>query len=181
MDLNIFKRAFIIIILSVFSAHIFPVTEVTANQDPIEVRQLNKNVVYLYRSKKFKEAIPMAKKAMRLMNQVKKPSPQLIVQTLNNLAELNRRTGDFVTAETLLLRSLKISVHFLGATHSSVPVICNNLALLYEKFGKFSEAEALYQRSLKIRQKKLGADHPKVITLVHKLAALVKKRTQQNM
>jgi tetratricopeptide (TPR) repeat protein len=180
MGLNILNRAFFIF-LCVLSACTFSVSEVIANQDPVEVRQINKNVIHLYRSKKFKEAIPMAQKAMRLMTRVEKPSPKLIVQTLNNLAELNRRTGDFVTAETLLLRSLKISVHFLGATHSSVPVICNNLALLYENFGKYSEAEALYQRSLKIREKKLGADHPKVITLVHKLAALVKKRTQQNM
>jgi tetratricopeptide (TPR) repeat protein len=180
MGLNILKRA-VFIFLCVLSVGTFSVSEVTANQDPVEVRQINKNVIHLYRSKKFKKAIPMAQKAVRLMNRVEKPSPILIVQTLNNLAELNRRTGDFVTAETLLLRSLKISVHSLGATHSSVPVICNNLALLYENFGKYAEAEALYQRSLKIREKKLGADHPKVITLVHKLAALVKKRTLQNM
>ncbi len=180
MGLDVLKKTFLII-LCVLSVYTFSASEVTASQDPIEIRQLNKNVIHLYRSKKFKEAIPMAQKALRLMNRVEKPSPQLIVQTLNNLAELNRRTGDFVTAETLLLRSLKISVHFLGATHSSVPVICNNLALLYENFGKYSEAEALYQHSLKIRTKKLGAKHPKVIVLVHKLAALMKKRTQQNM
>ncbi len=180
MALKISQKA-LFIFLSIVAAHLFPVIQADANSGPFEVRRLNKNVILLYRSHKYEQAIPIARKAMRLMDQVKKPSPVLFIQTLNNLAELKRKTGDFVTAETLFLRSLRVSVQSLGKTHSSVPVICNNLALLYENFGKFTEAEALYQRSLKIREKKFGADHPKVITLVHKLAALVKKRNQQNM
>jgi tetratricopeptide (TPR) repeat protein len=180
MALKILQKA-LFITLCVLAVHMFPVAQADANPGPLEVRQLNKNVILLYRSQKYEEAVLIARKAMRLMARINKPSPKLLVQTLNNLAELKRQTGDFVTAETLLLRSLKISVQALGETHSSVPVICNNLALLYENFGKFTEAEALYQHSLKIRKKKLGQDHPKVITLVHKLAALVKKKNQINM
>lgn len=180
MALKILQKA-LFIILCVLMVHISPILQVDANSGPLEVRQLNKHVILLYRSQKYEEAVPMARQAMRLMDRVKQPSPVLFIQTLNNLAELKRQTGDFVTAETLFLRSLRISVQTLGETHSSIPIICNNLALLYENFGKFAEAEALYQRSLKIRESKLGRDHPKVITLVHKLAALVKKRNQQNM
>lgn len=180
MALKILQKA-LFIILCVLMVHISPILQADANSGPLEVRQLNKHVILLYRSQKYEEAVPMARQAMRLMDRVKKPSPVLFIQTLNNLAELKRQTGDFVTAETLFLRSLRISVQTLGETHSSIPIICNNLALLYENFGKFAEAEALYQRSLKIRESKLGRDHPKVITLVHKLAALVKKRNQQNM
>ncbi len=153
----------------------------SARQDLHQIRQLNKQVVTLYRSQKYAEAVPIATKALRLMDTVHKPHPAVFVQTLNNLAELKRKMHDWVTAEALLLRSLKISMQFLGKTHPSVPVICNNLALVYENLEKFPEAEALYQRSLRIREKNLGADHPKVITLVHKLAALIKKRSQQNM
>jgi tetratricopeptide (TPR) repeat protein len=180
MGLNVLQRS-LFIILCVLTAHLFPVLQADANPGPHKVRQLNKHVIQLYRSQKYEQAVPMARQAMRLMDGVKQPSPVLFIQTLNNLAELKRQTGDFVTAETLFLRSLRISVQTLGKTHSSIPIICNNLALLYEKFGKFAEAESLYQRSLKIREKKLGRDHPKVITLVHKLAALVKKKNQQNM
>lgn len=180
MTLNVLQKA-LFTVLCVLAFHISPNSKAVANQDLFEVRQLNKNVILLYRSQKYEEAVPFAKKAMRLMDQAQKPSPVLFIQTLNNLAELKRQTGDFVTTETLLLRSLRIAVQSLGENHSSVPIICNNLALLYENFGKLPEAEALYQRSLKIREKKLGADHPKVLTLVHKLAALVKKRTRQNM
>jgi len=180
MALSVLQRA-IVIGGGVLAAHIFSNSQAIANQDLVEVRQLNKNVILLYRSQKYEEAVPIAIKAVSLMDRVENPRPVLFVQVLNNLAELKRQTGDFVTAETLLLRSLKIAVQSLGEEHSSVPVICNNLALLYENFEKFPEAEALYQRSLKIREKKLGSDHPKVITLVHKLAALHKKRTQQNM
>jgi tetratricopeptide (TPR) repeat protein len=180
MALNVLQRT-LFVVLCVLAVTIFPNSQAVAGQDLFEVRKLNKNVILLYRSQKYEEAIPFAKKAMRLMNQAQNPSPVLFIQTLNNLAELKRQIGDFVTTETLLLRSLKIAVQSLGETHSSVPIICNNLALLYENFGKFPEAEALYQRSLKIREKKLGSDHPKVVTLIHKLAALVKKRTQQNM
>jgi tetratricopeptide (TPR) repeat protein len=180
MVLNALQKA-IFIVVCVLATHIFPNSQATANQVQVEVRQLSKNVILLYRSQKYEEAVPMAKKAMNLMDRVENPRPVLFVQVLNNLAELKRQTGDFVTAETLLLRSLKIAVQSLGESHSSIPVICNNLALLYENFGKFPEAEALYQRSLMIREKNLGVDHPKVITLVHKLAALLKKRSQQNM
>ena len=57
---------------------------------------------------------------MSLMDRMENPRPILFVQVLNNLAELKRQTGDFVTAETLLLRSLKIAVKSLGESHSSV-------------------------------------------------------------
>ena len=180
MDSNLVQRS-LFTILCILAVHIFPDSQVLANENLLHVRQLNKKAVTLYRSQKYEEAVPFATKALRLMDWERKPNPVVLVQTLNNLAELKRKMGDFVTAEALLLRSLKISVQFMGKTHSSVPIICNNLALVYENFGKFSEAEALYQRSLKIREKKLGADHPKVVTLVHKLAALAKKRSQQNM
>jgi len=180
MALNVLQRA-LLIVLCVLAVHIFPNSQALANQDLFEIRQLNKNVLVLYRLQKFEQAVPLARKAMRLMDQANQPSPRLFVQTLNNLAELKRQTGDFVSAETLLLRSLKIAVQSLGEAHSSVPIICKNLALLYENFGKFPEAEALYQHSLKIIEKKLGGDHPKVVTLAHKLAALVKKRTRKNM
>ena len=180
MALNVLQKA-IFIGACVLATPIFSNSQATAGQDMVEVRQLNKNVILLYRSQKYEQAVPIANKAVSLMDRVENPRPVLFVQVLNNLAELKRQTGDFVTAETLLLRSLKIAVQSLGEAHSSVPVICNNLALLYENFGKFPEAEALYKRSLEIREKKLGRDHPKVVSLVHKLAALVKKRTQQNM
>jgi tetratricopeptide (TPR) repeat protein len=180
MTLNVLQRV-LFIVLCVLAVFLSSNSQAVANQDQFEVRQLNKNVILLYRAQKYAEAVPFAYKAMRLMDHAQRPNPLLFVQTLNNLAELKRQTGDFVTTETLLLRSLKIAGQSLGENHSSIPIICNNLALLYENLGKFPEAEALYQRSLKIREKKLGVDHPKVVTLVHKLAALVKKRTQQNM
>ena len=180
MASNILPRV-MFTVLCILAVHIFPDSQAAANQDLYQVRQLNQKVIALYRAHKYEEAVPLATKALSLMDWVRTPNPVVFVQTLNNLAELKRKTGDFVVAETLLLRSLKTSVQFLGETHSSVAIICNNLALIYENLKKFPEAEALYQRSLKIREKNLGANHPKVITLVHKLAVLIKKRSQLNM
>jgi tetratricopeptide (TPR) repeat protein len=174
-------RRILQIVLCVLVVHIFPDSNALADQDLLQIRQLNKKVVTLYRSQQYEDAVPYATKALKLIDWIGKPHPAVLVQTLNNLAELKRHMGDLVTAEALLLRSLRVSVRYLGKTHSSVPIICNNLALVYENFGKFPEAEALYQRSLGIRKKRLGVNHPKVVTLAHKLAALSKKRARQNM
>lgn len=153
MASNKFQRV-LLTVLCILAVLIFSDSRAFAQQDLFQIRQLNKKVVTLYRSQKYEDAVPIATKALRLMDWVQKPQPVMFVQTLNNLAELKRQTGDFVTAEALLLRSLNISLQYLGETHSSVPIICNNLALVYENQGKFPEAEALYQRSLKIREKK---------------------------
>jgi len=180
MTLNILPRV-LFTVLGIVAVQIFPNSQAVASQEIHQVRQLNQKVVTLYKAQKYQEAVPLATQALSLLDWVRKPNPGVFVQTLNNLAELKRKTGDYVTAEALLLRSLNISVQFLGEAHSSVPIICNNLALVYENLKKFPEAEALYQRSLKIREKNLGVGHPKVVTLIHKLAALFKKRNQQNM
>ena len=81
---------------------------------------------------------------------------------LNALADLYRVMGQYVKAEPLYERSLKILEKQQGPDHPDVATIFSNLAALYEAMGQYVKAEPLHERSLKILEKQLGPDHPDV-------------------
>ena len=80
--------------------------------------------------------------------------------------------GQYVKAERLHERSLKIREKHLGSDHPDVAQSLNNLAVLYQAMGQYVKAEPLYERSLKIREKQLGPDHPFVAESLNNLAVL---------
>jgi tetratricopeptide (TPR) repeat protein len=95
-----------------------------------------------------------------------------ITNSLNNIAELYRRTGRYTEAEPLFIRSLAIAEEKLGANHRHTATILNNLALLYKSTGRYSDAEPLFIRSLAIRKDQLGTNHPFTATSLNNLAGL---------
>ncbi len=155
--------------LSVF---FFQVSPVWSAPGSLQIEKLNRKVIHLYRSERYREAIPFAIQSYKLIKNNWGENHPKVILALNNLAELKRKTGHFADAEALLLRSLKISAQSFGMEHPTVAILLSNLALLYENMGNFSKAESLYQHSLKIKKRVLGPDHPKVAELMNKIAAL---------
>jgi tetratricopeptide (TPR) repeat protein len=91
---------------------------------------------------------------------------------LNNVGTYFYYRGQYIQAEALYQRSLKIFEQVLGPEHPDTATTLNNQANLYAEQGKYEEAGRLYQRSLKIREQVSGPEHPDTATTLNNLALL---------
>src|SRR5262245_45216642 len=90
----------------------------TAQRD--EAAALTEKVTELYRAGKFSEAIPLARRALALLEKQLGPDHPDVAQLLNNLAELYRNQGRYADAEPLYRRALAIREKALGRDHPIV-------------------------------------------------------------
>ena len=100
------------------------------------------------------------------------PQDPRLATSLNNLALLYYRQGEYIEAEPLYLRALAIDEKALGSDHPALAIDLNNLAELYRAQSKFGEAEPLYLRALVIAEMALGPDHTLVATILRNLERL---------
>jgi tetratricopeptide (TPR) repeat protein len=92
--------------------------------------------------------------------------------SLNSLAGLYWKTGQYNKAVLLLSEALKIRKEVLGEKHPDYATSLNNLASLYYSMGQYDKAEPLYKESLKIRKEVLGERHPSYASSLNNLANL---------
>lgn len=100
---------------------------------------------------KYREAILVAKEALKVAEQTFGPDNLGVAQSLNRLAMLYNAQGLYGDAEPLLKRSLKIYEKSLGPDHPHVAAVLDNLAELYIKMGRNDEAVPLLNRARKIQ------------------------------
>ena len=72
-----------------------------------DATRLNAEVVKLYREGRYPEAIPHAREALRIREEVLGPAHLDVAQSLNNLAFLLGVTGDYAGARSLNERALR--------------------------------------------------------------------------
>ena len=68
--------------------------------------ELNQKVTKLYQAGKYAEAIPLARKALEIREQALGPTHPTVVESLNNLAELEAAQDRFGLAAAFLKRGL---------------------------------------------------------------------------
>lgn len=84
--------------------------------------------------------------------------------SLNNLGEFYRRTGDIVAAEQYYRRALTVAREIAHQTLEGA--VLNNLGLTSTARREYDEAVSLLRQALGLREKALGPEHPDVaITL----------------
>jgi len=137
-----------------------------------EARKLNAEFRRLYSASKDDEARPLAERALELREKALGPEHPDVARSLNNLAALYWKKGDYAKAEPLYQRALAIREKTLGPEHPDVALSLNNLANLYYDKGDYAKAEPLHQRALAIREKALGPEHPDVAASLNNLANL---------
>lgn len=140
-----------------------------SNEDP---GALSQQIVQLMNESKYKEAIPLAQRALALAEREFGPNHPEVGAALNNLAELYEGVGRYAEAEPLFRRDLAITEKVRGPDHPDVALSLNNLALLYDDQGRYAEAEPLAKRSLAIREKSLGPNSPEVANSLNSLGAI---------
>ena len=116
------------------------------------------------------EAIRRTKGILEHYEKLLGPEHRQTAAKLYDLAELNRKTGDFAQAKTLHERILNITEKASGPEHPATATSLNNLAALYSSMADYAKAEPLFQRALRIREKNLGSEHPHTATTLHALA-----------
>lgn len=117
-----------------------------------EAARLSKQVVTLYESGKYGEAIPLAERALKLREVALGPRHPDVASSIDDLAELYRAQGARARAEPLFQQALKLREALLGPGHPDVAATLNNLAFLYYEQGAYARAEPSLTRALQLQE-----------------------------
>ncbi len=131
---------------------------------------LNQQVMALYQSGRYDEAIELAEEALALRRQVYGDAHPDVATSMNNLALLYHTQGRYDGAESLYEEALALYRQVYGDSHPDVAMGMNNLAALYQDQGRYNEAEPLYEEALALLRRVHGDAHPDVATSMNNLA-----------
>lgn len=109
--------------------------------------------------------------ALRLGERDELTQPDVAI-SLNNLAWVLRRKGEYARAEALHLQALDIQERLLGPEHPDVAETLMDLGFLYPYVARLEDSEAAYRRALAIRRATLGDDDPRVAESLVALASV---------
>jgi len=95
------------------------------------------------------------------------------LRTRSELADLLRRRGWFLQAESLARQTLEVQRRVLGHDHTSTVFTLNALGLVLRRQGKYEEAERVFRQTLEIRKRTLGHEHLDTLMSMSNLAGLL--------
>ena len=124
--------------------------------DPTEIIQ---RVTKLVDEGKYQEAIPIQAKLVEDTQRILGMEHPCVATTINNLAFLYFKAGEYAKAEALYQQALLIRQKTLGPDHPDTIASLNNLAFLYYETGEYAKAEPLCQLALDIERKIRDPDH----------------------
>ena len=147
-----------------------------ADVDTLHIQVLS-SLARLFRGQgRYREAEPLAKRALALAEEKSGSRDPQVVHALNNLAVLYSDTRRFAEASRLYQRVLEITKKPGSADHLQVAGAYRNLAAIEHARGRDKAAEPLAERAVEIRQRALGPEHPDVAADVALLAAILAGR-----
>ena len=145
----------------------------TANPDVAEADRLSLEVVKLYQAGKFDEAIPPAKRAIKLREKALGGNHLRVADALTNLAEIYLVKDKAEDAEPLLKRALAIFEKHPESNGFVVGKTLDHLASLRQAKGEFDKAEEFIQRAISVKEKTVGGvNHAEVVYSLTSLADL---------
>src|ERR1700677_4158702 len=113
-----------------------------------EATTLSQQMKELYRAGKYKEALPLAQKALALREKEFGLDDAKVAMPLNDLGTIHYNLGQYPVAELLYKRSLSISEKTPGQDQAEVAAVLNNLGELYRAEERYAEAEPLLKQSI---------------------------------
>jgi len=124
-----------------------------------EADRLSVEVVKLFKSSEFEEAVPLAKRALKIRQKHLNPNDALIADAQSNLAELYLVLEQPKDAESLIEKAVKIYQLDSAAHGKSLAHALEGLGLLRDLSFKRAEAEALFLQALALRERVMGPAH----------------------
>lgn len=137
-----------------------------------EANDLSSQVVRLFGEKKYDEALPLAKRVLKIREGKLPASSPRIAAALTNLAEIYLAKEKLGDAEPLYQRALAIYEKSQAAPDPLVGQILDRLALLRFAKEDYGKAEELYQRAIAVKERTLGPDSEEVLQSLNNLADL---------
>jgi CHAT domain-containing protein len=137
-----------------------------------QAQELSYEAISLYREGRYKDAVPLAERAVAIMETASGPAHPFLATTLDNLAGLYQAQGDYARAAPLSRRALVIYEKVLGPEHLDVATALDNLAVMYSATGDYARAVPLSLRALTIYEKTLGRPHLDLAISLNNLAML---------
>ena len=148
--------------------------------DVAEADRLSAQVVKLYQEEKIEEAIPLAKRALKLREKALGPRHREVGDAKANLAILYMATNKYEDAEQQLKQALAIYEKEPG-DDLAVAKTSESLASVFAVKREYAKAEQLYRRAISIKENKLGAKHPEFLSSLSQLADLfLRQRDYKN-
>jgi len=95
-----------------------------------------------------------------------------VCRSLNGLALLENDKGEYVEAEKLLQRAIKVHEKAERRDQPFLATVLMNLGILYTNLGRYAEAEPLLERAAFIHKQALRNDHPDAAVRMHATAVL---------
>ena len=139
------------------------------NQDSIEAAKLEPEVVKLYKEGKFEEAIPIAKRVLKIREQLLPANDPLIADSLGNLAMLYMARKKFGDADSLLQRALAIYEQTPGTNDLVLAKTLDSLGHVRLFKGDIRNAEKYYLRALAAKEQALSPDHDEILYSLNNL------------
>jgi tetratricopeptide (TPR) repeat protein len=97
-----------------------------------------------------------------------------IAMSLNNLAVLYKRQGQYKEAEAMYMEALAMRRRALPEDHPHIARSLNNSAALCKVQRRYEKAEPMYMEVLAMRRRALPEDHPDIVSSLNNLAVLYK-------
>jgi len=137
-----------------------------------QLNQLDSQAVQLYMQAQYKQAIGLAVQSLDLARRILGEIHPRFANSLHNLAQLHRATGNYKVAEELFCQLLEIRRRTLGEQHPDFASSLNEVAALHYSLGNYAAAEPLLRQALQIRRSVLGEQDPNFAQSLNNLAEL---------
>lgn len=150
----------------------------TQSADLAEAERLSEQVVGLYKEAKYDEALPLAKRALKIREKALGRDHLLTAAAAVNLAEQYWAKGEYRNAEEPLRRALPAFEKASGAQAAVAGRVLERLASIIASKPDHAEAEKLYLRALSAKEKALGPAHEEVVQTLNGIAGFYRTNGQ---
>ena len=127
-----------------------------------EASQLNQQAVKLHQEGKSAEAIPLAKKALKLREEALGQNHELVGITLFNLGSFHYSAQQYLEAESPYKRALQVYEATYGAEDDRLSVLLVRLGWIQHFKSAVSQAEGYFNRHLSLAEKNHSQEHVNV-------------------
>ncbi|GAC1356383.1 MAG: FxSxx-COOH system tetratricopeptide repeat protein [Ktedonobacteraceae bacterium] len=140
---------------------------------------LNRITAYIVERGQYKEAEPLCRQALALLEQLPEPKSLEIAQSLDTLAtSLAYVYRKYDQAIQLLHQALTIREQQLGLEHPDLVDTLNTLGVLYDSQAQYEQATSFLLRAIAIQEYALGSQHIDLAPLITNLAIIFYNKGQ---
>lgn len=144
-----------------------------ASADLALAREINAEVVRLFQNRKYKDALPLAKRVVQIREPLQPPDHEELRSGWRNLAEIDIALEKYEDAETVFKKLIK---SFQNASDPRLVELFQRLGLSEFVQRKYQNAEGSYKRAVEIAEANFGPQSQEAIDAIDFLAQAYQAR-----